>query len=106
MSRRLTGLRVVALSCAVVGWVAACGSADTATTTQPVCFIYYGGGTIPDPPDGEQNCPTGECNYQSQQGCTAAQNCVPHYDATTDVVSATCRPAGTQQIGDVCNDTA
>jgi hypothetical protein len=89
-----------------LGWAAACGSADSATTTSPVCLIYAGSSGEANEPDGANNCPPGECNYQTQAGCAAAETCFPHYDATSQTISATCGQAGTQQVGDVCGDTA
>ncbi|HEX4335417.1 MAG TPA: hypothetical protein VH062_05855 [Polyangiaceae bacterium] len=103
MSYRLTALRIAAAAITAVGWAAACGTGDSVTITTPECSIYFGGGVIPDPPDGAKLCPAGACNYQSQQGCPANENCFPHYDATSNTVTATCGEAGGQTAGEPCD---
>jgi hypothetical protein len=102
MSALLSAVRVTALSGVAFAWAVACGSADSATTSGDRCFIYFGGGTPPDPPDGASLCPAGTCNYQSQQGCPANQTCFPHYDARSNSVVATCGAVGTQKSGQPC----
>jgi hypothetical protein len=98
-----SAFRVAAVAVSAIGWAAACGSADSVTITTPDCVIYYGGGTIPPPPDGAALCPAGTCNYQSQDGCPASENCFPHYDAASNSVSATCGVAGAQKDGQPCD---
>jgi hypothetical protein len=47
-------------------------------------------------------CPKGACNFQSQSGCSATQNCFPHYDAASNSVIPTCGTAGGQTKGQPC----
>lgn len=107
MTIRPNGVRALVSTGFALGWAAACGSADTAAVvTHKSCLIYFGHREIPQPPDGANNCPPGDCNYQTQEGCTAAQACFPHYDMASGTISPTCGAAGTQKVGQVCNDTA
>src|SRR5258706_8284106 len=101
MTIRLNGVRALVLTGSSLGWAAACGSAGTATTSHPVCGIYFGHRDVPPPPDGANNCPPGACNYQTQAGCAAGETCFPHYDMTSKSIAATCGPAGTQKVGQV-----
>jgi hypothetical protein len=64
--------------------------------------VLDGGGTIPEPPAGEDFCAAGVCNYQAQD-CAAGQSCLP-----TDTPPASgdwppkCLAAGTQAAGQAC----
>jgi hypothetical protein len=83
---------------------AACGATGTVTAGDLRCGIYLGGGDIPVAPDGAALCPTNGCNFQTQQGCAAGTNCVPHYDATLAAVVPACRTAGARQRGESCDN--
>ncbi len=65
--------------------------------------VYDGGGTLPNPPDGESLCQPGACNYQSQD-CSGGASCLP----TTTPPGAgpwppSCQPAGTTPVGTPCS---
>ena len=102
----LRALSVVALASGSLLAVA-CGSAEsTNSSTDPEgCprVVLDGGGTIPTPPNGASLCPSGICNYQSQEGCAPNESCYPAVDATAAVAPA-CRPVGTGVTGDTCNE--
>src|SRR5499427_10400197 len=106
MSYRLPALRVAAVTITALAWAAACGGGDSSSTTTPGnrCVIYYGVDVVPAHPDGAALCPTGTCNFQSQSGCSASQNCFPHYDAASNSVVPTCGTAGGQKEGQPCVD--
>ncbi|HVY48322.1 MAG TPA: hypothetical protein VHB21_20685 [Minicystis sp.] len=67
--------------------------------------ILDGGGTIPKPPNGEKACPQSPCNYQSNQGCSAGDSCVPLLNPD-DTVTPACEPAGSGKSGANCADNA
>lgn len=50
---------------------------DSSNNPDKPLVILDGGGGIEDPPDGASLCPSGECNYQTQEGCSAEQACWP-----------------------------
>jgi hypothetical protein len=103
MSSRLPALRAAAVTITALAWAAACGSADSVSTNvENRCVIYYGDDVVPAPPDGAALCPKGACNFQSQSGCSASQNCFPHYDAASNSVVPTCGTAGGQKKGEPC----
>jgi len=86
-----------------------CGAPETADVGVPgdSCprIVENGGDVIPDPPDGVAACPPGDCNYQSQEGCSDDTTCQPTRVAgTTDLVPS-CVPAGTRGTGDTCDAT-
>ena len=64
--------------------------------------VLDGGGTIPDPPDGETLCAPGACNYQTQD-CPSGQSCLP---SATPPASGDwppeCQAAGTRAAGESC----
>ena len=104
----LSVFRVAAVSAMAMGWAAACGSADSTTTSTPapsVCLVYSGAGAQMTPDGGTTTkaCPAGPCNYQTQAGCKATETCFPHYDATSNKVVPTCGAIGTQTTGEACN---
>jgi hypothetical protein len=92
--------------CLVVGLGSACGSADTTTsdTPAPTCTTLVTDTllTLEDPPDGAAACGSGDCNYQTQAGCTESQACRPQFNATAPEVHAGCEAAGTVQAGEAC----
>lgn len=61
---------------------------------------------LPLPPDGPSLCPSGACNYQTQEGCGAGQACRPAVNAEAKEVEANCEPAGTGKSGDTCSDSS
>jgi hypothetical protein len=65
-------------------------------------FVVDGGGTRAVPPDGGALCATGECNYQTQQGCAAQQSCLPALDSGK--VVPRCQAAGARTHGQSCTD--
>ncbi|MEJ7735087.1 MAG: hypothetical protein WKG00_38600 [Polyangiaceae bacterium] len=111
-------LRALALSSAAVGVLAlAIGSGacngdpetDGASTTASdagadVYIVQDGGGEPATPPDGEEACPAGACNYQSNEGCTAGQSCLPVLNGAA--VQPACVPAGAGQSGATCAEHA
>jgi hypothetical protein len=105
MSAWLSAFRVTAVAGAAFAWASACGSGDTTSSTSHTCFIYYGAGTGAEVPEGGAGCPPGVCDYQSQSGCAANENCFPHYDPKSNSVSATCGQAGNQQSGQPCDSS-
>lgn len=68
--------------------------------------LLDGGGGIPEAPYGPDYCPSGSCNYQSQQGCNAdagsGQACqpIPNQDGG---VSPACARAGSKGSGSACS---
>lgn len=96
------------LAMSVVSLVAACGASETATDTPPEgpppCppreedFIT----PLPEPPDGPAACAEGDCNYQTQDGCPAAQACRPQFNADDSDVQPGCEPAGSAVAGEAC----
>jgi len=85
---------------------AACGSAETVKTgTIVTCpaIIADGGDTIPPPPDGVMLCPSGACNYQSQDGCGADTACQPTQVTGQASVEPGCVPAGSGHSGEPCD---
>lgn len=85
----------------------ACGSADSANDTPNggECHrvVSNGGDVIPEPPNGAELCPPGPCNYQTQEGCSDDQACLPSVTEDNEIVPA-CQPAGTGVTGDSCTD--
>src|SRR5438046_3189775 len=60
--------------------------------------VLDGGGDAATPPDGASACPNGICNYQTNEGCTAGQGCVPLLNGTS--VGPACNTVGTKQNGE------
>jgi hypothetical protein len=86
-----------------------CGTAETSTTSTPppgCAPIYYGGGTLPTPPDGASLCADGVCNYQTQAGCAANETCSLEIDQAKGTVAPGCRPAGSLAKGSPCDAKA
>lgn len=95
----------------LAGLIASCGAAETTTDTpspkpDPECtrLVEEPTRTIPDPPDGAAECATGECNYQTQAGCSEDEACRPQFDAVEPVVAPGCEPAGSGETGDDCSE--
>lgn len=106
---RMTRLSVLGLL-ASVAHLGACGSSEdesgsggAAGSAGSPNVILDGGGIIPDAPNGEALCQTGECNYQKQD-CPSGGSCIP-----TDTPPASgdwppkCFSAGTKQPGESCS---
>ena len=104
-------------TCALVVLVAvafalpSCGT--TTTVNEPYSdagvsprVILDGGRPIDDPPDGELECPAGECNYQLGTGCTAGSGCRPQFTATSSDVHPGCEAAGSGVTGSTCKAQA
>jgi len=86
--------------------LAACGSAESVTSDPPVpeCPLLEED-TIEPPaeaPDGPAACAKGECNYQTQDGCSEAEACRPQFNATDPEVVPGCEAAGNAQTGEPC----
>ncbi len=87
-----------------------CGS--TTTVNPPSIDAGCEAATLPDgpdasddagaPPNGEQLCPTGACNYQTQSGCSVGTACRPQFSASSTAVAPGCEPAGAGKSGAVC----
>jgi hypothetical protein len=67
--------------------------------------IYDAGGEAAVPPNGEDFCPSGVCNYQSLVGCSAGESCWPLADAVGGI-SPSCQPAGRLPGGASCGQWA
>lgn len=82
-----------------------CGSSSTETDFESQVDggpILDGGGVIAVPPDGEELCPPGVCNYQTNAGCPGATpSCVPSL-ASPDSVAPSCQAAGAGMSGALC----
>jgi hypothetical protein len=85
-----------------------CGSAETVSNDvpPPQCppIVEDDSLTVPAPPDGAAACPTGDCNYQTQDGCSAQLACRPQFDATDATVVPGCESAGKAATGEACAD--
>jgi hypothetical protein len=92
--------------CAASWLGAACGSSDTASTDTPVATcpqLVEDTLVAPvDPPDGAAACATGDCNYQTQDGCADDEACRPQFNATDVEVHPGCEAAGAAVSGDAC----
>jgi hypothetical protein len=75
------------------------GSAGGPDAGSPGWVDRSDGGTAA-PPDGPSLCPAGVCNYQTNEGCGAAETCTPFPDG--DNISPACLPAGSGKSGDAC----
>lgn len=87
----------------------ACGDDDDEPNRRPsdagpeaggVLVVLESNDELPDPPDGEQACASGACNYQAQSGCAANQTCAPRL-AQGNLAPA-CQAAGAQPEGSTC----
>lgn len=58
--------------------------------------------TVPDPPDGAAKCASGDCNYQTQEGCSDSDACRPQFNATDAEVHPGCEEAGAGEAGQEC----
>ncbi len=90
---------------------AACGGGETAESSAPDppgCprLVEDLSLRVPDPPDGPAMCATGDCNYQTQEGCDDTQACRPQFNATDPEVNPGCEPAGAGESGDECSAQA
>ncbi|HEY6559286.1 MAG TPA: hypothetical protein VI072_18505 [Polyangiaceae bacterium] len=66
-----------------------------------VLVVLEANDELPDPPDGEQECASGACNYQAQTGCAANRTCAPQL-ASGNLVPA-CLAAGAKPEGSACS---
>jgi hypothetical protein len=97
----------IGVSCLACGALAAaCGTASSTTTDTPPasCPELINDTLIPaaTAPDGASACPTGACNYQTQEGCSDTQACRPSFNATDPGVNPGCDMAGSGKSGDDC----
>lgn len=90
---------------------AGCDGAET-TDTEPKdagadgpVIILDGGGDAAVPPNGASLCPPGACNYQTNEGCTGAQSCLPDPDGMGKATPA-CSAAGQGLSGAACTSNA
>jgi len=90
--------------CLVGGLAVACGSGDTTDSRTDSCpaLIEDTSTTPDDPPDGAAACAEGDCNYQTQSGCSDDQACRPQFNATDPDVHPGCEAAGTAVSGEAC----
>lgn len=90
----------------VLAWVA-CGSGESVSNDPPVpsCPSLERDQLVPpaEPPDGASACPAGDCNYQTQEGCSDDQACRPQFNASEPDVTPGCEGAGEGEPGDACS---
>ncbi|RYZ08424.1 MAG: hypothetical protein EOO73_08215 [Myxococcales bacterium] len=98
-----------ATSAVVAALAVGCGAGETVTDTPigtypPMCPALVLDTTTPlaAPPDGAASCAAGECNYQTQDGCSSAQACRPQFSADAPDVHPGCEPAGAATAGEPC----
>jgi len=85
MSPRFSALRAAAATAAALAWAAACGGADSASTSGRQCFIYYGGGF----PRGRRTASPfadGVCKFSIAVRVLCNPELLPHYDAASNSV--------------------
>jgi hypothetical protein len=86
---------------------AACGGSETVdeSVPEPGCprLVEDLSLEVPEPPDGAAACAAGDCNYQTQEGCSDDEACRPQFNATDPEVNPGCEPAGTGEAGDECS---
>lgn len=88
--------------------LSACGSGSKQEEPQAdagvPAVILDGGGGIEDPPDGPSLCGTGDCNYQTNAGCSAGQACRPALEDGASI--ARCQATGNKPAGASCTDSS
>ncbi len=88
----------------------ACGAAEQVggPTTPGTCprLVTDTTLTVPRAPDGASECASGDCNYQTQDGCPDEQACRPQFTAEDPVVNPGCEPAGSVELGRACEAQA
>lgn len=92
----------------IVGLAGACGGGESVSTGDPTVVTCSDLGedtliALEDPPDGEAACAAGDCNYQTQDGCSDDQACRPQFNATDVEVHPGCEAAGTATSGEACS---
>ncbi len=106
-----TQLKAFLLTGALVVTFGACGAAES-TSDSPApsatCprLVEDFSDTVADPPDGAAECASGDCNYQTQEGCPQGQACRPQFNATEPVVNPGCEAAGEVAVGEACETSA
>jgi hypothetical protein len=100
--RRLLTILAFGAAAVLVG----CGTSTTSDsqTTTPTCAPLVEDTLLlpEEPPDGPAACASGDCNYQTQDGCDDAQACRPQFNATDPEVHPGCESAGDGKSGDAC----
>jgi hypothetical protein len=94
-----------------LGFLAACSAAETVSDSEPPAtecprLVEDLSLQVPEPPDGPSECAPGDCNYQTQAGCSDAEACRPQFTATAPEVHPGCEPAGSGEAGDECEAQA
>jgi len=104
------GTKGLLLAAALSVLFGACGGAETASqgNQEPSCPLLVEDFSlvVPAPPDGEAECASGVCNYQTQDGCDVGQACRPQFNATDAVVNPGCEAAGEAKPGQSCEASA
>jgi len=91
-------------------WLAGCGSTTSVNTPSSpsdagcddAATVLDGGGVVEQPAAGGPACPSGACNYQTQDGCDATQACRPQFSAAASGVEPGCEAAGDGKSGAAC----
>ncbi|MGE0322376.1 MAG: hypothetical protein AB7K71_04015 [Polyangiaceae bacterium] len=95
------------LLCLALG-LSACGGGSKSEPEDPdagvPAVILDGGGGIEDPPDGPSLCGQGDCNYQTNAGCSAPDACRPALENNQAV--ARCQAAGSKAPGAACSNSS
>lgn len=65
-----------------------------------VYVVQDGGGEPATPPEGQAACPSGACNYQSNEGCAPGNSCLPALEGAA--AQPACFPSGAGQSGATC----
>lgn len=94
------------LACAWSG--SACSSVaepipEPVSDAGPPAVITDGGGGVEAPPDGAALCGAGDCNYQTQTGCSDGLACRPKLEG--DQAVARCEAAGSAAVGSGCKQS-
>jgi hypothetical protein len=85
---------------------AACGGAEGVNVPPvPNCTprLCTAPDVPPGPPGGAELCPTGVCNYQTQQGCPSNQTCAVSIDQEAGQAVPKCVGFGLRKAGEPCD---